>query len=286
MKLRVFIPFLLTSFITFSQQEQKEMINLFDSIQAIEPYEQLYSQINSLSFEKKNQQNELQQLRENYQTLKEFFFRQVLYRKVFDQLELGIIPDSLEIETYLNSAKNGNWIQYDWTLFEIPKLNSKAPIIIFVDANSDAIVKEYSIFKGYPFTDFGLAFYKEDTLLIKQYPKVAAMIKTGKIVFSMQSLEAPTLDKMQIMMLEFPSQLFRNTNKSITSKNMLADNLLSWISDQAAPVIKRYYPKGDIVANYLKLEKEKLANASIDKKIGLRIKFIEFLKIKYPKLWK
>lgn len=103
---------------------------------------------------------------------------------------------------------------------------------------------------------------------------------------NIQSFAPTAVLAMQIMMLGFPSQLFTNTNKSIAIKNMLADNLLSWISDQAAPVIKRYYPKGDIVANYLKLEKEKLANASIDKKIDLRIKFIEFLKIKYPELWK
>jgi hypothetical protein len=35
----------------------------------------------------------------------------------------------------------------------------------------------------------------------------------------------------------------------------------------------------------MKLEDQKLANASIDEKIDMRIKFIEFLKIKYVELW-
>ena len=45
MKLYVVLPFFLTSIFVFSQNENKEMHNLFDSIQAIDPYEKLYSKM-------------------------------------------------------------------------------------------------------------------------------------------------------------------------------------------------------------------------------------------------
>jgi hypothetical protein len=52
-------------------------------------------------------------------------------------------------------------------------------------------------------------------------------------------------------------------------------NLLSFISDQANFMIKND-KKRQRSTSYLKLENEKLANASIDEKIDMRIKFIEF----------
>lgn len=286
MKLYVVLPFFLTSIFVFSQNENKEMHNLFDSIQAIDPYEKLYSKINTQKATIENRENQIEIVNNNTTKLKEYFFRQELYRAVFDQLESGIMPEALQVENYYNSAKTAGWIDYDRNFFDIPKSNNTFFLIIFVNPYSDSQLRDSSIFKGYPFTDFVLAFYNEDPILIKQYPKVAAMIKEGKIVFSVESFIPKTLSAMQVSILEFPSQLFTNANKSVASKNKLASDLLSFISNQVRLAIRDYSNKSDIVTSYLKLEKEKLANASIDKKIDLRIKFIEFLKIKYPEIWK
>lgn len=286
MKLYVVLPFFLTSIFVFSQNENKEMHNLFDSIQAIDPYEKLYSKINTQKATIENRENQIEIVNNNTTKLKEYFFRQELYRAVFDQLESGIMPEALQVENYYNSAKTAGWIDYDRNFFDIPKSNNTFFLIIFVNPYSDSQLRDSSIFKGYPFTDFVLAFYNEDPILIKQYPKVAAMIKEGKIVFSVESFIPKTLSAMQVSMLEFPSQLFTNANKSVASKNKLASDLLSFISNQVRLAIRDYSNKSDVVTSYLKLEKEKLANTSIDKKIDLRIKFIEFLKIKYPEIWK
>ena len=286
MKLYVVLPFFLTSIFVFSQNENKEMHNLFDSIQAIDPYEKLYSKINTQKATIENRENQIEIVNNNTTKLKEYFFRQELYRAVFDQLESGIMPEALQVENYYNSAKTAGWIDYDRKFFDIPKSNNTFFLIIFVNPYSDSQLRDSSIFKGYPFTDFVLAFYNEDPILIKQYPKVAAMIKEGKIVFSVESFIPKTLSAMQVSILEFPSQLFTNANKSVASKNKLASDLLSFISNQVRLAIRDYSNKSDIVTSYLKLEKEKLANTSIDKKIDLRIKFIEFLKIKYPEIWK
>lgn len=286
MKLYVVLPFFLTSIFVFSQNENKEMHNLFDSIQAIDPYEKLYSKINTQKATIENRENQIEIVNNNTTKLKEYFFRQELYRAVFDQLESGIMPEALQVENYYNSAKTAGWIDYDRKFFDIPKSNNTFFLIIFVNPYSDSQLRDSSIFKGYPFTDFVLAFYNEDPILIKQYPKVAAMIKEGKIVFSVESFIPKTLSAMQVSMLEFPSQLFTNANKSVASKNKLASDLLSFISNQVRLAIRDYSNKSDVVTSYLKLEKEKLANTSIDKKIDLRIKFIEFLKIKYPEIWK
>ena len=286
MKLYVVLPFFLTSIFVFSQNENKEMHNLFDSIQAIDPYEKLYSKINTQKATIENRENQIEIVNNNTTKLKEYFFRQELYRAVFDQLESGIMPGALQVENYYNSAKTAGWIDYDRNFFDIPKSNNTFFLIIFVNPYSDSQLRDSSIFKGYPFTDFVLAFYNEDPILIKQYPKVAAMIKEGKIVFSVESFIPKTLSAMQVSILEFPSQLFTNANKSVASKNKLASDLLSFISNQVRLAIRDYSNKSDVVTSYLKLEKEKLANTSIDKKIDLRIKFIEFLKIKYPEIWK
>jgi hypothetical protein len=285
MKLYVLIPFLFTSIIVFSQHERKETLTLFDSIMAIEPYEQLYSKINTLQLQNEQQRDEFTRLNDDYTKLKEYLFRQDLYKKVFDQLELGIIPDSLELQNYFRPIDNNFWIYGDWTLFDIPKPDSKSPIIIFIDPEIDADLRSSPGFKRYPFNDFGLSFYNGDTILEKRYPKVAALIKKGEIVFNVRSFAPSVIAYMQSPKLQFPSQLFINSNRSLKSRKIVAANLLSFISDQANFMIKNYDKKDNVVPSYLKLENEKLASASIDEKIDMRIKFVEFLKIKYAELW-
>jgi hypothetical protein len=46
-----------TSLIALSQHEKKRLLSLFDSIMAIEPYEQLYTKINTLQLENKQEIN-------------------------------------------------------------------------------------------------------------------------------------------------------------------------------------------------------------------------------------
>jgi hypothetical protein len=53
-------------------------------------------------------------------------FRQDLYKKVFDQLELGIIPDSLELQNYFRPIDNNGYMEIG--LFDIPKPDSKSPL--------------------------------------------------------------------------------------------------------------------------------------------------------------
>jgi hypothetical protein len=47
-----------------------------------------------------------------------------------------------------------------WRLdsFDIPKPDSKSPIIIFIDPEIDADLRSSPGFKRYPFNDFGLSF--------------------------------------------------------------------------------------------------------------------------------
>jgi hypothetical protein len=63
----------------FSQHERKETLTLFDSIMAIEPYEQLY--INTLQLQNEQQRDEFTRLNDDYTKLKEYLFRQDLYKK-------------------------------------------------------------------------------------------------------------------------------------------------------------------------------------------------------------
>lgn len=285
MKSYVLIAFLFTSLIALSQHEKKEVLSLFDSIMAIEPYEQLYTKINTLQLENKQERDQFIRLNDDHTKLKEYFFRQDLYKKVFDQLELGITPDSLQLQNYFRPVDKKYWMHVNWTLFDIPKPDSKSPLIIFIDPEIDAALKGSPTFNGYPFKDFGLSFYNDDTLLKKRYPKVTALIKKGDIVFNVRSFAPPVYAYMQSPLLQFPSQLFINNNKSLESKKIVAAKLLSFIADQAGFVIKKNDRKDNVVPSYMKLEDQKLANASIDEKIDMRIKFIEFLKIKYVELW-
>jgi hypothetical protein len=82
----------------FSQHERKETLTPFDSIMAIELHEQ-YSKLTP-TIQNEQQRDEFTRLNDDYTKLKEYLFRQDLYKKVFDQLELGIIPDSLELNYF------------------------------------------------------------------------------------------------------------------------------------------------------------------------------------------
>jgi hypothetical protein len=77
MKLYVLIP-LFTSIIVFHNMKRKEP--LFDSIMAIEPYSN-YSKINTLQLQNEQQRDEFTRLNDDYTKLKEYLFRQDLYKK-------------------------------------------------------------------------------------------------------------------------------------------------------------------------------------------------------------
>jgi hypothetical protein len=279
---------LLSSFIAFSQTDDKELLSLMDSIKAVDPYENLYTEINELYEKEKKHADEIHHFKEQEVELKEFFFRQILYREVFDQLELGITPDTLKLKKYRYTSNFGDvyWINEDWSLFEFPKPDSKSPIIVFYDPATNTRLNDSQILKGYPFDDFGIAFKNEDPVLIKRYPKVYAMFKSDKLIFSYKSFATPPILAMQALKLEFPSSFFSNRDKSNKSRQILADNLLSWISDVAAPVLSHEYTTENLVSAYLKVEKEKLKKGSVEDKIELRLKFIEYLRKKYNAIWK
>jgi hypothetical protein len=59
------------------------------------------------------QSDEFTRLNDDYTKLKDICFDRI-YIKVFDQLELGIIPDSLELQNYFRPIDNF-WIYGDWT---------------------------------------------------------------------------------------------------------------------------------------------------------------------------
>jgi hypothetical protein len=49
---------------------------------AIEPYEQLYSKINTLQLQNEQQRDEFTRLNDDYTKLKEYLFRQDLYKSL------------------------------------------------------------------------------------------------------------------------------------------------------------------------------------------------------------
>jgi hypothetical protein len=57
-------------------------LSLFDSIMAIEPYEQLYTKINTLQLENKQERDQFIRLNDDHTKLKEYFFRQDLYKSL------------------------------------------------------------------------------------------------------------------------------------------------------------------------------------------------------------
>jgi regulator of sigma D len=77
----MYLSFLFTSLIALSQHERKEVLSLFDSIMAIEPYEQLYTKINTLQLENSKSENFIR-LNDDHTKLKEYFFRQDLYKSL------------------------------------------------------------------------------------------------------------------------------------------------------------------------------------------------------------
>jgi hypothetical protein len=211
-----------------------------------------------------------------------FFFRQYLYRKVFDQLELGIIPDPLELEKNIKLHNQQSLNNANWKPFEISQFNNELLVVVFVDPglrNLPLIFDDYS-------KDICLAFRNEETILKKLYPKLYKMIENNKLLFTKGPLPEYLVSAMQVPKLEFPSKLFANTNKSLEIRQKLAVNLLSWISNEVTPVVRYYDISGDIVNSYLKIEKIKLKQATVDQKIDLRIKFIEYLRKNYKILWK
>jgi hypothetical protein len=93
-------------------------------------------------------------------------------------------------------------------LFDIPKPDSKSPIIIFIDPEIDAALKVLP-FNGYPFKDFG--FFTMTIPYLKRYPKVA--VKKKRRYFLMYVHLLPSYAYMQSP-YPIPSQLFKITNHS------------------------------------------------------------------------
>jgi hypothetical protein len=91
---------------------KEKTLTLFDSIMAIEPYDNY--KINTLQLQNEQQRDEFTRLNDDYTKRNICFDR--IYIKVFDQLELGIIPDSLELQNYFRPIDNNFWIYGDWTL--------------------------------------------------------------------------------------------------------------------------------------------------------------------------
>jgi len=100
MKLYLALFLLFSSLFTFSQSDDKDVLNLLDSINAIDPVENLTYRVNDLAYELSNVQINLRDLIEEYKMLEEFSLRQILYRKIFDQLEFGITPDTSELKSF------------------------------------------------------------------------------------------------------------------------------------------------------------------------------------------
>jgi hypothetical protein len=136
MKSYVLIPFLFTSLIALSQHEKKRYL-AFRQHHGNRTYEQLYTKINTLQLEKMKTRS-IYKTKYDYTKLKEYFFDRI-YIKVFDQLELGITPDSLQLQNYFRPVdKKIDACKLD--SFDIPKPDSKS-IIIFIDPEIDAALK-------------------------------------------------------------------------------------------------------------------------------------------------
>lgn len=284
MKSYLAILLLLTSFNIFSQKEDKDLLMLLDSIKAIDPYQSLNSQVNELQDKNIQVNSELRYLREKNKMVEEFYIRQDLYRKIFDQLELGINPDLSQLKIFNDSKRNQSWYFDDWSLIQFPKSDNKA-IIVYIEDNADSSMQESHYFDKYTIKDFGLALYNGDTILKQRYPKVFAMIQSGKIVFQILQLAPPAMMAMQIPRLQFPSDLTNNSSKSLKNKQKYANDLLNWISTDLSQAINSFDSKRDVLQDYLKIEKKAYSKASIDDKINLRIEYIEFLKKKYRMVW-
>jgi hypothetical protein len=136
-----------------------------------------------------------------------FFFGRI-YIKVFDQLELGITPDSLQLQNYFRPVDKKILDACKLDSFDIPKPDSKSPLIIFIDPEIDAALK---VLYMVPLTYLLLTMIP----YLKRYPKVTALIK-GDIVLMYVHL-LPVYAYMQSS-TQFLSQLFINNNKSLSKR--------------------------------------------------------------------
>jgi hypothetical protein len=281
MKLYLALILLLSSLVTFSQTEDKDLLLLLDSIKAIDPIESLNSQLIELD-EKYTQANiERFAMDQEYNMLVEFYMRQDLYRKIVDQLELGIKLDQSTLKPTYSSKRVYNFYSGNRSLIQIPPSGSTLPITIYIDSPQGS----NEFFGDYPTNDFGLALSKGDTVLKKVYPKVYNMIKSGKIIFQYESLAPQIMRAMHVPGLHFPSDLSNNSNKSLKSKQNYADVLLDWISTDLSRAMRSIDPYRDVLGDYKKIEQKAYKKATIDEKITLRIEYIEFLKKKYRMTW-
>jgi hypothetical protein len=281
MKLYLAIILLLSSITTFSQTEDQDLLKLLDSVKAIDPIESLNSQVIELDYKNQKAYSDLRELQQEYNMLVEFYMRQNLYRKIVDQLELGITPDTSELEPFSASKRLENLYLDNWSLIQIPPSGSTLPITIYIDSGID--FNPY--FSGYNTKDFGSALTMGDAILKKLYPKVYDMIKSGKIIFQYKPLTPPIMMFMGVPGLHFPSDLSNNQNKSLKSKQKYADILLNWISTDLSKAMQDVDPERDVLGDYMKIEKKAYKKATIDEKITLRIEYIEFLKKKYRMTW-
>jgi hypothetical protein len=281
MKLYLALILLLSSLVTFSQTEDKDLLLLLDSIKAIDPIASLNSQLIELD-EKYTQANiERFAMDQEYNMLVEFYMRQDLYRKIVDQLELGIKLNQSTLKPAYSSKRFYNFYSGNRSLIQIPPSGSTLPITIYIDSPQGS----NEFFGDYPANDFGLALSRGDTVLKKVYPKVYNMIKSGKIIFQYESLAPQIMRAMHVPGLHFPSDLSNNSNKSLKSKQNYADVLLDWISTDLSRAMRSIDPYRDVLGDYMKIEKKAYKKATIDEKINLRIEYIEFLKKKYRMTW-
>ena len=282
MKLYLVILLMLSSFITFSQSDDKDVLKLLDSIKAFDPIENLNSQVNELSFELAKYQGDFRNLTQEYKMLEEFSLRQFLYRKILDQLESGAIPNLSEFEPFIASKMRSVWGVENWSLFEITPSGNSLPITIFIDSSSD--MNPY--FNGFPVRDLGLSLYNGDAILKKLFPNVFRKIQSGKIVFKFKQLAPMILQFMGVPRLQFPTNLNNSSSKSLEAKHKYADELLEWISSALSGAMRSVGYTSDVLGDYMKIEKKAYTKPTIDQKIALRIQYIQFLKKKYDMVWK
>lgn len=284
MKTTLCLLALFHSIFSFSQTKEIPMLDLLANINATNSYANLYSKIEKQTYTIERQSEAIAALQEKQSELNAFFYRQFLYRKVFDQLELGMSLEALEFKKYTLERNGMGSYSKDWKPFQISTTNFNLPVIIFLDPFGYPLDEPYSKLEG--FTDICLLFKNGNPELEKRYPKVFAKIRAGAIIFEDAAIEKYNLAAMQIPKLEFPSQFFVDTNNTLASRQKLAENLLSWIKEIVAPALSNYDETTTIVPAFLKIENEKFKKATVDQKIDFRIKFIEYLKKKYQMLWR
>ena len=271
MRLFLLTVCLVSAFTVFSQPKGKITLSLPDSFREIDIADNLYKEINSLEDDTKRLEDDAKTQMRNYNNLEEFCMRQNVYRSFFDKLELGGKPGSDSLSFYYK-------IIYG-PLFNIPDSGKGFPVTVYYQS---ADTTKFSAWEERIHSDFANHFLAKDTLLLARYPRVYNMWKQEMIVFESAELGAPVLQPLQVPKFVFPA--FYAANNTTDAKKALADQLLTYISQSAPELIssfKRqgYDVDGDIIEEYVKLEQQKYAKATLDEKIGLRRKFIEYLKM-------